>query len=499
MGVRLPSGYYTMYSVFTGGRAPFIGVAAGIVLLGLLSTRAWATLNGTFTISGDPESTEGATWTYVSAGDDGVRYDLVGKLHKPAGPGPFPAVIVNHGLNGSATAFVTKAAIDYGLVSAGLVSMGADLTHAGAARPVGMPDGGNGASTANIQRIHKVRELLGKLGYVDMRRVAMHGHSQGAYANAAALGVTTAAAMPADFLVASHTAGGINDLGVVATTSSQAAGIVAPYQMHHGLDEVAGNSCTRVPYVYDEALRDFLTAQGIPADLREYADVCHTDTFVVDGGGTSWDEIVAWYTLHGLFTPLQTTVTFFSQAAHDGTVVESSEDSNTGGVIDAADTGGGALRVGDDRANRQYKAIVSFDTSAIPDDATVVSAALRLTRGMVTGTDPFVTHGLCRVDVAKVFNGAAALEIKDFEAKAIVSNVVLTGMSIPAGDGAQSFGEIKEAGLSAINKTGRTQFRLYFSLGGGDNNDSADDFVGFHAGELPPPNAPALDVTYRMP
>src|SRR5688572_22546566 len=54
-----------------------------------------------FAVVGDPTSMSGATWTYrATAG--GIAYDLEGVLRKPAGNGPFPAVIISHGLGGSA-------------------------------------------------------------------------------------------------------------------------------------------------------------------------------------------------------------------------------------------------------------------------------------------------------------------------------------------------------------------------------------------------------------
>ena len=61
--------------------------------------------------------------------------------------------------------------------------------------------------------------------------------------------------------------------------------------------------------------------------------------------------------------------------------------------------------------DRQYKTVVSFDTS-IPGGATIVSATLRLLRGSLTGTNPFTTHGTCRVDVqnGSGFSGSTTLQ-----------------------------------------------------------------------------------------
>ena len=56
--------------------------------------------SGAFTITGDPAAAAGATWTYRGT-TEGVTYDLQGHLFKPAGAGPFPAVIISHGNGGS--------------------------------------------------------------------------------------------------------------------------------------------------------------------------------------------------------------------------------------------------------------------------------------------------------------------------------------------------------------------------------------------------------------
>ena len=78
--------------------------------------------------------------------------------------------------------------------------------------------------------------------------------------------------------------------------------------------------------------------------------------------------------------------------------------------------------MGDDRRDRQYKSILSFDTSVIPGDATVLSATLRLRRGKVIGTNPFETHGACQVDVSTGgFSGNVSLQRSDFQAAATVS------------------------------------------------------------------------------
>jgi len=189
-----------------------------------------------------------------------------------------------------------------------------------------------------------------------------------------------------------------------------------------------------------------------------------------------------------------TQVTFTSVAAQDGWVLESTETSNVGGSLDAAASTTSALRVGDDNKNRQYKAVVSFDTSAIPDGATIVSATLRLRRGTLSGTNPFTTHGTCWVDVQTGgLSGSTALQTGDFQAAATA--VQATSLSNAANNGDWSTGSLNAAGLAAVDKTGTTQLRVYFSLD--DNNDSGNDYLGYYSGEATSANRPQLVVVYQ--
>src|SRR5436305_10600200 len=191
-----------------------------------------------------------------------------------------------------------------------------------------------------------------------------------------------------------------------------------------------------------------------------------------------------------------TTTTFISVAAQDGWVLESSETSNAGGSIDAAATTTSALRVGDDSKNKQYKAVVSFDTSAIPDGATILSVTLRLRRGTLSGTNPFTTHGTCWVDVqsGSGFSGSTALQTGDFQAAATA--VQAASLTNAANNLDWSEGSLNAAGLAAINKTGTTQLRVYFNLD--DDNDRIADYIGYYSGDNgTAANRPQLVVTYQ--
>ncbi len=123
----------------------------------------------------------------------------------------------------------------------------------------------------------------------------------------------------------------------------------------------------------------------------------HTVTASVsDSGGLSGMDSIT-VTVTGGATPL--TVTFTSIGAEDGWVRESSETSGVGGARSSTGKGSRPIRPGDGKNDRQYKSILSFDTSSIPTGATVTAATLRLRRGTVRGTNPFTILGSCVVDV----------------------------------------------------------------------------------------------------
>jgi dienelactone hydrolase len=241
-----------------------------------------------FVITGDPASLAGATWTY-KATVNGVLYDLTGVLYKPAGAGPFPAVVLSHGSDGSASFLASLLAPS--MVQWGLVCIAVNYTHASGV-PIGSPGTAAdvGASSANVLRAHMAHELLRRLGYVDMARVALHGHSLGAY-----LDVATVSAYPADFRVASHTSGGVRPAFIVAgpaPTVNEAKLIRTPYQIHHG------DADALVALSYDQRLDSVLAAVGTEHQLFVYAGESHTQ---VRTDLAMLARVRAWYAAHGMF------------------------------------------------------------------------------------------------------------------------------------------------------------------------------------------------------
>ena len=220
---------------------------------------------GDFHITGDPESAKGATWTFTGT-VDGVEYDMTGILLKPAGRGPFPAVVISHGGQGSAEFY--GGAIAPTMRDWGLVCIAPNYTFS-AGVPIGRPGDSSevGASRNNVLRAHMTRELLRRLGYVDMSRVALHGNSMGAFLDAALAG-----AYPGDFRAASATGGGVrpDDADELMVPSvSQVRAIRTPYQIHHG------GADANVPLDLDTRFDSLLTTLGVRHELDVYPGVTH--------------------------------------------------------------------------------------------------------------------------------------------------------------------------------------------------------------------------------
>lgn len=185
---------------------------------------------------------------------------------------------------------------------------------------------------------------------------------------------------------------------------------------------------------------------------------------------------------------------FRSVAAQDGWILESSENSNIGGSF----KNDASLSIGDNLDNKQYRSILSFNTSAIPDNAIITHVTLKIKQGGVTGQgNLFVDFNGILLDVKTGAFGLPALESSDFQA---VDN--------------QSFGPSKplltatwynislNQASARINKLssnyGLTQIRLRFKRD--DNNNHAINLMHFYSGNSTTPlYYPQLVVTYQLP
>ena len=193
------------------------------------------------------------------------------------------------------------------------------------------------------------------------------------------------------------------------------------------------------------------------------------------------------YTITKTVTPIS--ISFKSNGTYDGWVLESGENTNTGGTLDKNAT---TFNVGDDPKDKQYKGILSFDTSSLPDNAVIVSVQLKVKRQDVSGTDPFGTHGTLSAEIRKGPLGNAALETADFSSAAAPAKEPLSSLT-----SSWYAVQLSNGNLTLVNKAGVTQFRLSFSKD--DNDDLGADYIKFFSGNSTDANKPELVITYFVP
>lgn len=206
-----------------------------------------------------------------------------------------------------------------------------------------------------------------------------------------------------------------------------------------------------------------------------------------DGDGTAEFDV-------GAYELVPTSVlNFRSKAAADGWLLESSGISSKGGSFNSAGT---TFYLGDDQSNKQYRSILSFDTSDLPDDAVIVSASLRIKRHSLVGIDPFTTHQGMLVDIADPYFGTTvALTASDFQAAATRYAVGI--FNPPSTSGWYSV-NLNAAAFPSINRTGTTQFRLRYKLD--DDNDSIADYMKFFSGDYVTASCqPVLSIKHYLP
>jgi serine protease len=181
-----------------------------------------------------------------------------------------------------------------------------------------------------------------------------------------------------------------------------------------------------------------------------------------------------------------------SYGTHDGMVLEFTENSNTGNSIFTTPT---AFFLGDDSTNRQYRAILSFNTSELPDNAIVTKATLKIKTFGLQGSNPFNTHGNLLADIREFYFGnQPILEKKDFQSPA---NMLTAAVFNTAPINSWYHAIVETTALQWINRQGPTQMRLRFKED--DNNDFNADFVRFYSGDSISANRPQLIIEYYLP
>jgi endo-1,4-beta-xylanase len=223
---------------------------------------------------------DGIRWTYR---DDALS--MQGILLKPDGDGPFPAIVISHGLGAGGEQFGLPKAREF--VRWGLVCIAPDLTHTrGAADRREF-----GAGPENIRRAIKCVELLSALPYVDRDRIGAYGNSMGAF-----LTVGLAAELPDRLKAAAITAGGVTPRdGFPAPSTARAESIRTPFLILHGTTD------TTVPPDRSLGLKEILDRNNVANDRRLFDGIGH------DLHREKADEVYTamrhWFQQHGLLPP----------------------------------------------------------------------------------------------------------------------------------------------------------------------------------------------------
>lgn len=206
----------------------------------------------------------GERWTYR----DG-EFEMSGILLKPPGRGPFPAVLISHGLGGAAQSFGMMKARE--MVQWGIVCIAPEYTHnaraAGEQRAKGSRDmGGFGASAENLRRAKTCIELLKQMPEIDGTRIAAYGHSMGGFVT-----IGLAASEPALLKACAITGSGVAPQdGYPAPSEAAAAKIRTPFLMLHGAQD------TTVRPTQSEALKRILDRNKVPNNRLVADDQSHS-------------------------------------------------------------------------------------------------------------------------------------------------------------------------------------------------------------------------------
>ncbi|MBV6397037.1 MAG: hypothetical protein HFACDABA_02641 [Anaerolineales bacterium] len=191
---------------------------------------------------------------------------------------------------------------------------------------------------------------------------------------------------------------------------------------------------------------------------------------------------------HFDMTPVAPVMSFTSRGAEDGWILESTSASGVGGSVNS---NAAMLKIGDDIADKQYRSILSFDTSALPDNAVITRVTLKIRATFHVGNLISLFQGMM-VDINEGAFGNPALELTDFDtppsfgtATDIYPPLVKGWYVIDLSDGGSGF-----------NISGLTQLRLRFQL---ENYGAGANVLSFYSGNASASQRPKLIVQYYVP
>lgn len=207
----------------------------------------------------------GDHWTCHAGGKP-----LSGILLKPEGSGPFPAVVLSHGLGGNAQGIALSMGRE--MVKWGFACIATDYTHAGKGSGgrdgfAGMDFQQAGARPENIRRALACLEVVRQQKQVDPRRIAAYGHSMGAFVT-----IALGAAAPGQLAAAAITSGGVMipaGSTAAAPTTNVAAHVRVPFLILQGAADKT------VPPGSSELFKQVLDRNHVPNNRHVFEGVGH--------------------------------------------------------------------------------------------------------------------------------------------------------------------------------------------------------------------------------
>jgi dienelactone hydrolase len=257
----------------------------------LLLTLTAVAAPGEFKLSGE-------RWTYREG-----EFVMNGILLKPDGKGPFPAVLISHGLGGNAESFGLNKARE--MVKWGFVCIAPSYTHSAGASGVrpgatkgGPPIKGSGqhaadfgASAENLRRAQACLDLLSRMPEVNAKRMFAYGHSMGGFVT-----IGLAASAPGRLQAAAITGSGIGrGEGYPAPSATKAEQVRTPFLLLHG------SADTTVRPSQSEELKGILDKNRVPNDRTVYDGEGHP----IDQTQRErvFDSVRTWFAKYGAKTP----------------------------------------------------------------------------------------------------------------------------------------------------------------------------------------------------
>jgi hypothetical protein len=192
---------------------------------------------------------------------------------------------------------------------------------------------------------------------------------------------------------------------------------------------------------------------------------------------------------------VEATKTVYSTYSRDGWILESGEHSSHGSTLNSSAT---TLRLGDNASKKQYRSVVSFTTSGLPDSAVITKVTLRVRKqGVTGGGDPLTKFGGFMADIKNGYFGTGTtLRTGDFQAAASRSYGPYKPSLIGGWYSIDLTGAKGYVNKSS-SRSGLTQIRLRFKLD--DDNNRTANYLRIYSGNATTSARPQLIVTYYVP